>query len=48
MFGPKNGAKVPNKIITISILPEINQGLTKDNFINSLEKQIYSELDRLN
>ena len=45
---PKNGAKVPNKIITISILPEINQGLTKDNFINSLEKQIYSELDRLN
>jgi len=45
---PKNGPKVSNKIITISILPEINQGLTKDKFIYILERQIYSELDRMN
>ena len=34
--------------ITISILKPINPGLTKEIFLNTLEKDIYSELDALN
>ena len=32
-----------NKEITISILKPINPGLTKEEFINTLEKKIYSD-----
>ena len=42
---PKRGVKKSNKTITISILKPIPSGLTKENFIQILEKNIYSELD---
>ena len=45
---PKKGEKKANKTITISILKPIPSGLTKENFINILEKNIYSELDLIN
>ena len=45
---PKNGSKYSNKTITISILKPIPTGLTKENFIQILEKNIYSELDLIN
>ena len=45
---PKEGYKKSHKDITISILPSLNYGLNKDEFVNSLEKIIYTELDRLN
>ena len=45
---PKRGRKNPNKIITISILKKIEQGLNKDEFVNKLQNVIFSELDRVN
>ena len=45
---PKKGGKKSNKTITISILKPIPSGLTKENFIQILEKNIYSELDLIN
>ena len=45
---PKKGEKKSNRIITISILKPIPSGLTKENFIQILEKNIYSELDLIN
>jgi len=45
---PKHGKKNPNKDITISILRPIKPGLTKETFLSTLEKEIYSELDTLN
>ena len=45
---PKNGIKVANKEITVSILKPIEPGLTKDDFIKILQKNIYSELDLMN
>ena len=45
---PKKGEKKPNKTITISILKPIESGLQKENFIQILEKNIYSELDLIN
>ena len=45
---PKKGKKKSNKTITISILKPISSGLTKENFIQILEKNIYSELDLIN
>ncbi len=45
---PKKGNKISSKEITISILKPINPGLTKDDFIRTLEQNIYSELDLLN
>jgi len=45
---PKKGNKTPNKQIIISILPSIEYGIGKSEFVNSLEKKIYSELDRIN
>jgi 1-acyl-sn-glycerol-3-phosphate acyltransferase len=45
---PKKGKKNSNRVITISILKPISPGLTKDEFINNLEKKIYSELDLIN
>ena len=37
-----------NKIITISILKSIEPGLGKEEFLNILENNIYSELDKIN
>jgi len=45
---PKIGKKNPYKEIKISILEPINSGLTRDTFIETLEKKIYSELDLIN
>ena len=45
---PKIGFKNSNKTITISILKPISSGLSKEEFIKLLEKNIYSELDLLN
>ena len=45
---PKRGEKKTNKTITISILKPIESGLSKENFIKILEKNIYSELDLIN
>ena len=42
---PKKGEKKSDRIITISILKPINPGLTKEDFLIKLEKEIYSELD---
>ena len=45
---PKKGSKVPNKEITISILKPIEPGLSKELFLSTLEKNIYTELDIIN
>ena len=44
---PKKGEKKTKKTITISILKPIPSGLPKENFIQILEKNIYSELDNI-
>ena len=45
---PKKGPKSSYKTITISILKPIPAGLSKEEFLNNLEKNIYVELDLLN
>ena len=45
---PKKGNKTPNKIIVVSIIEPINPGLNKDDFVQLVEKKIYSELDLIN
>ena len=45
---PKKGALNPNLKLTISILRSIDVGMNKENFLNTLQKNIYSELDNLN
>ena len=45
---PKKGMKVSNKEIIISILKPIDPGLPKENFIQTLEDDIYSELNLIN
>ena len=42
---PKKGPKKIDKSITISILKPISPGLKKDEFIKTLENNIYKELD---
>ena len=45
---PKKGHKQSHKTITVSILKPITPGLSRENFIKTLEENIYSELDILN
>ena len=45
---PKKGLKIPNKKITISILKPIEIGLSKEDFIKTLERNIYLELNLIN
>jgi 1-acyl-sn-glycerol-3-phosphate acyltransferase len=45
---PKRGNKESNREIIISILKPINPGLTKENFIKTLQENIYRELDLIN
>ena len=45
---PKSGFKTPNKKIIISILPLINYGIDKSEFVHILENNIYKELNRIN
>ncbi len=45
---PKRGLKNSNKTITISILKPIDAGLKKEEFLQILQHNIYSELNLLN
>ena len=45
---PKNKPLSNNKTITISILKPIEPGLERENFLNLLQNNIYSELDKIN
>ena len=45
---PKNQPLSANKTIIISILKPIDPGLNKEDFLNLLENNIYSELDNIN
>ena len=45
---PKNKSLSNNKTITISILKPIEPGLERENFLNLLQNNIYSELDKIN
>ena len=45
---PKFGLKQTNKEIIVSILKPISPGLKKENFIKTLENNIYSELNLIN
>jgi len=45
---PKNQPLSINKTISISILKPIEAGLNKEEFLNLLENNIYSELDKIN
>ena len=45
---PKKGRKNSNRTITISILKPISAGLEKNEFLKTLEKNIYQELDLIN
>ena len=45
---PKKGIKQSNKTITISILKPIKASYSKEEFLNILEDNIYSELNLLN
>ena len=44
---PKNGELKSNKIIVVSILKEINPGMDEKEFLNTLQNNIYKELDNL-
>ena len=45
---PKRGLKTSHRTITISILKPISSRLSKEEFIRTIENDIYSELDLLN
>ncbi len=45
---PKIGYKKPNREITISILKPLVPGLNREDFLKTLEQNIYLELDLLN
>ena len=42
---PKTGKLISNKTITVSILKEISPGMNEKEFIDTLQKNIYKELD---
>ena len=44
---PKNKPLTTNKTITISILKPLKPGINKEQFLNILENNIYSELDKI-
>ena len=45
---PKNGLLIPDKTLTVSILEPIQTGLKPRDFIQTLQRNIYKELDNLN
>ena len=45
---PKNGTKQSKRTITVSILEPIEYGLNKENFLKTIEKNIYEELNKIN
>ena len=44
---PKSGKLKPNKILTISILEPIGPGMNSDEFLKTIEKKIYEEIDKI-
>ena len=44
---PKNGKLKSNQVITISILKEIEPGIESKKFINTIQNNIYNELDKI-
>ena len=44
---PKNGNLKPNKTLIISILDPMAPGMNSDEFLNTLQKNIYKEIDNL-
>ena len=42
---PKTGKLISNKTITVYILKEINPGMNEKDFTDTLQKNIYNELD---
>ena len=44
---PKNGKLKSNQIITVSILKEIEPGIESKIFINTIQNDIYNELDKI-
>ena len=45
---PKSGKLIPNKTITISILPPVKTGMEAVEFTSFIEKEIYNELVLIN
>ena len=45
---PKKGPKKSNKEIIVSILPKINSGMDRNQFVKDLEEKIYTELNSIN
>ena len=45
---PKSQRMSKNKTVTVSILEPINPGLNNEDFLNIIEKNIYTELDKFN
>lgn len=45
---PKNGTKQSKRTITVSILEPIECGLNKEDFLKTIEKNIYEELNKIN
>ena len=45
---PKKESLKPNLTLIISILKPIEAGMSKENFLEILQKDIYTELDSLN
>jgi len=45
---PKKGSKQSKRTITVSILKPIEYGLNKDNFLRTIENDIYEELNKIN
>ena len=44
---PKNGKLKSNQLITVSILKEIEPGIESKIFINTIQNNIYNELDKI-
>ena len=42
---PKNGEKKSGRTITVSVLPQIDKNLGKEQFLKNLEEKIYHELN---
>ena len=45
---PKNGKLNSNQLLVVSILKGIEPGMESKKFLNTLEKNIYEELDKIN
>ena len=44
---PKSGKLKTNKKLTVSVLDPIKPGMNSDEFLNTLQKNIYEEIDKI-